>query len=655
MPTLQEKVKENILRTESDTGKLMREIDDILADQVITGEVLISEANRQPIIDEFEECVDLLDAQRREKNYDWNSDISIPEFASHHLTQSSIDAGQYFQSRDFVTAYLEDESEVAKANAAAATELINRTLNQKYLHHYLKFVRAKGINNIVGHVYAKCWWEQETIEEPITITRYEQMDIDDYGEPLTSPEQVPAIREVSEVIPQQKAVIDRFNYDIWDERNVWMDGSYTYSLQDKRWVTFGSEMTLSELRENEDKNGYFNLDKLEEIDPPSETQFKSRGQNKYDREEPVTSAVERPYDIYERYGKFWYLKGKPGIGIDGKPKKNAQLLECIITVAASNDQKVLIGFKPTPFLDAYQKPYRPLLRGLCYVNLVRDSGTGDGKYSKELQVAIDDTFNISQDRVMLATLPTFTTDKLAEQDNSEIYFEPGHHIPLTDPKGGIYEFKVSDNIQGALQQIGMLTQKMQQVDSIQPPQMGDVGQASTTATAFAGAFRATGERANYKSMTFENTFLVDLYWMIQQMTFSFAMPETGFQLMGEKIYDFDPSKDYYYKPVSQTIEPEYSKAAKRKEWSTIIGYAAQIPHEDTVKLLNYAFAQFIKLMGDEYQDFADKLLDESKPIQNEGGTEMVAGQTGMAPSNQNMIPQSTAETDARGIANVGIF
>ena len=140
------------------------------------------------------------------------------------------------------------------------------------------------------------------------------------------------------------------------------------------------------------------------------------------------------------------------------------------------------------------------------------------------------------------------------------------------------------------------------------------------------------------------------------MTLSFAMPETGFQLMGDKVYDFDPTKDYYYKPVSQTIEPEYSKAAKRKEWSTFIGYAGQIPHPDTVKLLNYAFIQFIKLMGDEYQDFADKLLDESKPIENQqGGQQMLEQQTGMAPSNQNMIPQSGAEEDTRGMANIGVF
>ena len=612
---------------------MIKEISQILCSQIIDGEVLVSEANQQRRNDEAEECFDLLDAERREKDYDWMSDIRLPEFASHMLTQSSLDVSQYFQTREFATAYLEDTE--AKEPADAATELINRTLNQKHLYHYMKFVRAKGINNLVGSVWAKCWWEQEVIEEPITVTRYD------------------GVSPIEEESIQQRPKIDRFNYDVWDQRNVFTDNSYVYSPQDKQFVTFRSEMTLSQLEAVEDKNDY-DLKELKKIKPPHETRYKSEAENKYENFQPVSSSIEHPFDIYERYGKFWYSNGKPGIGRDGKPKKDAQLIECIITIAVSNDKKVLIGFRETPFVSADGIPYRPILRGLCYINLVEDSGVGDGKYSKELQIAIDDTFNVSQDRTMLATLPTFTVDKLAEQDNSEIYFEPGHYIPLTDPVKGIHEFKIQSDTIGALNQIGVLTQKMQQADSIQPPQMGDTGAASTTATAFAGAFRATGERSNYKALTFENTFLTDLYWMIQQMTAVFAMPETGAKLMGDKLYDFDPSKDYFYKPVSQTIEPEYSKAAKRKEWSTLIGYIAQIEHPDRVKLLNYAMIQFIKLMGDEYQDFGDKLLDESQPIQSDSAG-MLEGQTGMVPSNQNMIPQSGMETDARGMANVGTF
>jgi hypothetical protein len=280
--------------------------------------------------------------------------------------------------------------------------------------------------------------------------------------------------------------------------------------------------------------------------------------------------------------------------------------------------------------------------------MTEDGGAGDGKYTKELQIGIDDTFNVSQDRVMLATLPTLKTNKHDIEDNSTIYIEPGHNMELNDPNN-VQELQISDNILGALQQIDMLTKKMQQVDSIQPPSMGDAGIASTTATAFAGAHRATGERSNYKALTFENTFLTELYWMIQQMTYQYATEDTAYKLMGEKMYDFNPGLDYFYKPLSQSIEPEYSKMAKRKDWATIIGYISNMPpNPKTFALLNYMIGEYIKLMGDEYQNVRTKLLDESAPIESGGGS--TASQGGMPMSNQNMIPMSGAEQTTRGIS-----
>lgn len=646
--------------------KYDEELEKILCTQVINSEVNIAETNQQRSNDEFEECVSLLDSERREKEYDWMSDIRIPEFASHALTQSSLDVAQYFQTRDFVEVYLEDEGEEAKANAGAAKELINRTLNKKDLKHYLKFVRGKGINNVVGRVYAKCWWEQHTVRDIVDEeVRYEELDVDNYGDPLIYDDQTPAYREVVEPVYDDVPVIDRFNYDIWDQRNVFTDNSYVYSLQEKEWVTFRSEATLTQLKAMQKTNGYFNLGLLEDdLKPPTKTKFASSAADKDQNFEPVTSSIEKPFDIYERYGKFWavvdknedgdLIYGTEKIGLDKEGKKldKAELFELIVTIAQSGDKEIVIGFKLTPFVDANGIPYRPCIRGLCYVHLTEDGGIGDGKYSKELQIAIDDTFNISQDRVMLATLPTIAINKHAIDDNSTIYWEPGHPMEVNNPREDIQEFKISDNIDGALKQMSILADKMQQVDSIQPPSMGDTGAASTTATAFAGAFKATGERANYKSLTFENTFLTDLYWMIQQMTFMFAKPETGYRLMGEKVYNFDPSKDYWYKPLSQSIEPEHSKMAKRKEWATLIGYTQQLLgiHPDAPKMLNYCYLQFIKLMGDEYTNFATTFLDENKPITPQGGQgqQMLEGGGGMPMSNQNMIPMSGQEMDTRG-------
>lgn len=652
------------------------EIEKILVRQVMDGEVEISSSNRSTDNDEFETCMSLMDAERGDKEYDWMSDIRIPEFASHMLTQSSIDAGQYFQTRDFVEVYLEDEGEASKKKAEAAKELINRTLNRRNLYHYMKFIRAKGINNIVGRVYAKCYWEQETIYEVVDVKEeHEELDVDVYGNPIVGPDQVPALRKKMVPIYGEIPVVDQFNYDVWDQRNVFVDNSYVYSLQDKKFVTFRSEMTLSEIKAKAESNGYFNIEKLEELQAPNVTKFKSEAASKNQEDTPTDSAIERPFDIYERYGKFWAIVdtnedgtlvyGSERIGLDHKGDKaeGAQLHHVIITVAESDGHRELIGFKLTPFVDASGIPYIPAIRGLCYIHLTDDGGVGDGKYTKELQIAIDDTFNISQDRVMLATLPTIVASDRAMEDNSTFYFEPGHVMRSKGaPKDEVHEFKISDNIQGALQQIAVLTTKMQQVDSIQPPSMGQTGNASTTATAFSGAFKATGERANYKSLTFENTFLCDLYWMIQQMTYRFAKPATGLKLMGEKVYDFDPSKDYYYKPLSQSIEPEYSKVAKRKEWTTIIGYLIQLVQvrPDIIPLINYSLGEFVKLMGDEYQNVAKMLMNPAQPnLPEEGGAggsqqqQIGMGGSSMPMSNQSGVPQGAMEQSARGMTQVG--
>ena len=153
---------------------------------------------------------------------------------------------------------------------------------------------------------------------------------------------------------------------------------------------------------------------------------------------------------------------------------------------------------------------------------------------------------------------------------TEVYIEPGHKIPLENPRDDLEELVISDNIIGSAQMMDLLMSKMQQVDSIHPPAMGATGPASTTATAVAGAEQHTDIRSNYKALTFENTFLIELYWMILNMTWTFAHPSTGEKLMGDKVVDFHPEKEYYYKPLSQSIEPEHSKVNKIQDVDTAL-------------------------------------------------------------------------------------
>lgn len=647
--------------------KFKEAIETQLAGHIFDNELSTATSNSNADIAEFESYIDLIDSVRSEKNYDWQSDIRIPEFISYVLTQLSIDVAQYFQTRDFVEVYLEDESDEALKNADASKELINRALNQRHLNHYSKFVRAKALNNITGRVFIRCWWEQELKRGIVDYReKVQELDVDEYGNKIVDPAiQVPAKTTIVEAIEGDIPVIDRFNYDILDQRNVFTDNKYVYTLQEKDWIIIRFEKTRHELEMDSQSVNYFNLDLLKEIKSDGETETSKESYNKYTSKQKENNPVDQTFDIYERYGKYWCkvikrdeltgeaIEVEPGIDENGEPPEDAELHEVIISHAVKGNTRVLVRFELTPYIDAEGNPYRPLIRGLCYIHPTDDGGTGDGKYMKEIQIAIDDTFNLGNDRVLFATMPVLKGRKYAVEDNSSIYFEPGHTMMLENPDD-IKEFTIQDNIIGAMNQISYLTNKGQQVTSIFPTTMGNLpAKSSTTATAIAGAEQRSNIRSNYKSMTFENTALTELYWMIQQMTWRFAKPETGKKLMGDKVYDFNPKKDYYYKPLSQSIETDQSKTAKEQRLTQILGYVSQIQHPDTVKLVNYLVSRILTYMGDEFVNFGDKLLNPKHAIQ--GGPKGVQNPPAVdVASNQAGVVQSQSEQMTREVANAGV-
>jgi len=171
--------------------------------------------------------------------------------------------------------------------------------------------------------------------------------------------------------------------------------------------------------------------------------------------------------------------------------------------------------------------------------------------------------------------------------------------------------------------------------------------ASTTATAVASATQGTNTRQNYKSLTYTYTVDVEFYWMIQQMTYAFAQEETAIKLMGDKAYDFNPSLDYNYSPLAQSIEPESSKMNKRNQWMQIIQIFSQSAHPGAPAMVNWAMGEMVKLMGDEYENASKKFLDESKPMQP---AEQSPEQGGIPTQNEYGQPQSPEEMGIRASA-----
>lgn len=623
----------------------------------------IGRQNQKEEDDSFEAVLDMLECQRTEKDYDWMSDVFIPEYPSIFLTESSMWVNQYFQNRAFVDVYLEGDDREDMEKAQIAKRVINRTLNNRKVHHYQKYVRARSINSARGCVYVIGMWKRREREE---VVGYRPVLEDYYNE-----EGQIATRVIQDPVRGQVVVEDYFNYEVVDPRNVATDNRYCYSMQEKDWVIIRSEVSYEQLKSCEEENGYINLDDVKGMVASETTETR---RETLDKDEPdKTTKDKKPqiqyFDKYLQMGKEWAIvlkrdedghpmAAKPGILPDGKINPKAELVEIISEVVTNGAKKVLVRFQPNPFRTNTGEVYRPIIRGLCYIHPTKDVGMSDGKYGRELQVALNDTVNMSNDRTKLATIPTFKGRRDVIDDNDQIYIEPEHVIPLNDPEHDLVEVNIKDNVNGAMNQAMLFIEKMQQVASVYPSTMGRLPAPSTTATAIQATENRSDTRSNYKSLTFEYTFLCEFYWMILQMTWQFMHPDTARKMMGEKAYLFDPDLDYTYKPVSSNIEMEYNKDRKVQRWDQILGRIASVPSPLTPMLIAYIVGKQCELLGEEYQTVA-ALLEAyaNTPLQQQGrGEGEVGGEGNPVPDarppltqNEEGMPVGPAERYTRPI------
>jgi hypothetical protein len=650
----------------------------IIKNLVIDSEYTTWKSNNNQQYSDYESVLDMVELVRSEKNYDWNSDIFIGLLLSHMLTDSATWAQQDFQSRDFVDIYLEGNQPDDKMKAKAAKTLINQLLNIKDVYHFHKRIRARTINWLYGQVYAIMWPEQEvmtrTVQPPplSVIVR----DFDEMGNVV--PKQVSVPQEPQQV---ENVVVDRINYDVFDARNVFTDFSYSYSIQQKSSVILRSEKRFSQIKADGAKFGYFNMDVLQEklfsgeknrrVKSSVETDTSKESFNKLGGREgtkqTVFQQVDPSMDILDRYGSIWAkvkerdpetqlpITIEPGYDDNGVLADKAEMVEAIITFAGSGSDFTLIGFRPTWAIDAKGKPYKPIIRGWCYIHPTKDTGLSDGKNLREMNIAANDTFNISNDRVMLATLPSMIGRRDAIENNPTVLIKPEHITLVENIETDLKELKIRDNVQGAMETLSFIKSQSSELDAIFPTTMGGLPEkTSTTATAIAGAEGRTNARGNLKGLTWTYTFDVEFYQMMLQMAYRFMRPETIEKMLGKELSQFfDPNSDYTYVPISENIEGEHQKMRKVQVWDQMMGRImglAKIVPKEMLPIISMIIGEEALLMGSEYREIATMLRQLSKAQPQPEGQGATSTEDGKPPavSNQNQVEQSTPEMGARG-------
>jgi hypothetical protein len=568
------------------------------------------------------------------------------------LTQSAIEAGLYFKTHDFVEVYVGNDDEMSIRSAKVNKDLINNTLNRRDLWFYQKYMRAVNMKNICGVTYFRCWWEQETTEEKVGTEQVpERVGSDPEGNSVE--------RMVEQDVMQEVVLKDHFNFDVIDPRDVFTDPSYTYSLQEKKWIILRFNATIDELETNADTMEYFNLDKLKEVRTPPKAGAKGDKTTHHGLDNKIDAPTTplKNWTILQRLGKHWVIvkerdeagnviDAKCGVDTNGKKKKGAELHEMVITFAVNDYNRVLIGYNPSRCIDARGNPYRPITRALCYIHPAKDDGMGDGKCLKELQVGINDTLNMENDRTKLHTIPIMQGNQHDITDNESLEWKPGAFWQ-TESGNVLQEVQVGGDVNGALNQIVMYKNAMQQASGISAETQSKLAAPTTTATATANQAQRSDTRSNYRTLTMENTGLSDLYWFITQMAAQYMKEQTAYEVLGEDIQFFNPYIDFTYKPLSASLNDDASRQAKVQNWISILGYIANDPERRAA--VDYILGEVASLMGKEYEGFHNKFFADTQappPMESMGGGEQgqqPQGGGGMPPTNQSGVEQTMQE------------
>ena len=134
-------------------------------------------------------------------------------------------------------------------------------------------------------------------------------------------------------------------------------------------------------------------------------------------------------------------------------------------------------------------------------------------------------------------------------------------------------------------QVAILTGKLQQLPAVWPND-GEPTGPERNGDGGVDDGEPNDLRSNYKSDLRVHLNL-DFYWMLQQMFYQFAEPETALLVMGDDAQQFDADADYVYQPVSTNIETEQNKQKKLQNWQQIMNSIIGMKSPATPPIIAY--------------------------------------------------------------------
>ena len=594
----------------------------------------------------YEDIYLMIRGERPEKNYDWQSNLTINK-----VFQVVWTAIPYITQKIFGASPLMGLKSTDQDGAFDREQLLEfwHTLqpgnsanhNSYFLVMTLWILRA--LLNGVGIV--KKTWHQKLKTESRTIETVVPMEIDEAGNEI-------------EVEPHKQTF--RFSYPVedWPYNEVINNKDIMFdwllapgdSIRKGRFITHRSVVDMNKLQTS--PINYFNLDMIDVSLTSSDTSEEfdhNDNRNIDDLQSRPKSDIYTEFEIFERQGVFPVRKKKSDghwvLVTDKDEAYNTDKVifqEMVATVAKGRGEKtnnVLIRFEKNPYEE---KTYIDLH---IYLDSERWQSMGMVEPIKDLQTAINDNINAMFDEIWQNLMPPVIVDKYRLWDWDTMQYAPQQRwLVAGDPNTAVHFPKPSNITRDAWQKHALLDQELQQMSVTNS--MQGLGREKTATTNVMNA-QLTAGKLDFIVKMVETTALIPSAQMDVRFAKKFAHPLTFRAILG-KPFNYGLWEEIYkYVPAASSVKLEHQKEIETQQDMQLIATVANIPNPNTPKVINLLMKNIFKNRG-KYEEAELLAEDYFEPQSDAGELQMMnRGISPGAPSNERGIPMSGQERGVR--------
>lgn len=590
--------------------------------------------------DLYEDIYRMLRGERPEKNYDWQSNLTINK-----VFQVIWTAIPYITQKIFGASPMMGLTSVDQDGAFDRERLLefwhtlqpgNSANHNTYFLVMVMWV-LRALLNGVGIV--KKTWHQKLKTESQTIETTVPMEMDEAG------------NEIS-VEPHSQTFKFSFPVEDWPYNEVVNNKDIVFdwllkpgqSIRQGRMIIHRAVVDLNSLMDS--PIDYFNLDKIDtslQVSDSAEDSDHGNLRGMDGQDSPPASDIYAEVEIYERQGKFPVKKNKEDghwVLVTNKEEayssKDVVFHEMVATVAKGRGEKtnnVLIRFEKNPYEE---KTYIDLH---IYLDSERWQSMGMVEPIKDLQTAINDNINAMFDEIWQNLMPPVIVNKFALWDWDTMQYAPQQRWLVGGNPNDAIAFPQPSNVtRDAWQKHALLDQELQQMSVTNS--MQGLGKEKTATTNVMNA-QLTAGKLDFIVKMVETTALIPSAQMDVRFAKKFAHPLTFRAILGKPLNLSAWEEIYKYVPAASSVKLEHQKEAEIQQDIQLLPIIANVQNPNVPKVMNLFLKNILKNRG-KYKEA--ELFDESfyEPSSGAGNMEML-----------NRMMKPGAESNEQGIQMSG--